>query len=184
MQGGKEGAKQRGRSLVAVACALCLALVAASCTDDAPSTGQDPTERLVEIYSVTVTAIVDDADLPADPDADEEALLTVFLQSHDDADISAEVQVGVVNELDEWANVRFIDDMAEAVDVDTDDATVRDDGVLIGLGPVSDGDVSATVVADRYVSDDDTIVYDISVRRQGGEWTVDQPLERVNVKNP
>jgi hypothetical protein len=108
----------------------------------------------------------------------------VFLQAREETEINAEVQVGVVNELAGWANVRFIDDVAEAVDGDVDGAPVRDDGTLIGLGTVGDGEVAAELVADRYVSDEETMVYDVSLQRRGGEWSVVEPLEAVPVGTP
>jgi hypothetical protein len=166
--------------------AVVVALGGASCTDDAPSTEQDPNERLIEIYSVTVTELVEEAGaLPSvDDEGKAEELTTVFLQAREETEINAEVQVGVVNELAGWANVRFIDDVAEAVDGDVDGAPVRDDGTLIGLGTVGDGEVAAELVADRYVSDEETMVYDVSLQRRGGEWSVVEPLEAVPVGTP
>jgi hypothetical protein len=178
------GRMQRRRSLVAAWCVVALAVGATACVDDEPSAGQDPTERLVEIYSVVVTEIVADAPAVAPEEGEEEKKRTVFLQSSDETEINAEVQVGVVNELDEWANVRFIDDMEEAVDLEADGAPVRDAGILIGLGEVSDGEVSAMLTADSYLSDTDVAVYEVSVRRQGGEWAVEEPLDGVSVRTP
>lgn len=178
------GPKQHRRSLAAAVIALVVSGgVVVSCTDDEPSAGQDPTERLVGIYAATVSAIVDEAGPTRSDSGDADADRTVFLQAHEETAISAEVQVGVVNELDEWANVRFIDDPGEAIS-DEDGAPVRDDGVLIWLGAVSDGEVDAELVADRYMSADETYVYDVAVRRQGGEWNVEQPLDGVRVRNP
>lgn len=159
---------------------LCLAL--ASCGDDGSETGQDPNQRLVEIYSATVTAIVEDAGLS--PASEDDPETTVFLQTREESNINAEVQVGVVNELDDWANVRFIDDLEEAVDTDADGAPVRDGGTLVGLGPVGDGVVSVDLTADQYLSETETIVYDVSVRRSGGTWAVEEPLAGVRIRNP
>ena len=182
---------QRGRLVAALV--VIAALLAAGCGDDEPSAGEDPTERLVGIYSATVTAVVAQSDVPSDDGEDddggdegkdEDTTRTVFLQAHEDNEISAEVQVGVVNELDDWANVRFIDDLEEAVDESVDGAPVRDHGVLIGLGPATEGAVTSTLVADQYVSATQTMVFDVSLRRRSGEWTVEEPLEGVSVRNP
>lgn len=177
-------------------------LAASACADDAPSAGEDPNERLVGIYSATVTEIVGQSDAPsagADESGDDEdgddgergsgsgdegKMLTVFLQAHEDNQIDAEVQVGVVNELDDWANVRFIDELEEAVDEGADGGPVRDEGVLIGLGPVADGAVTTSLIADQYVSSTETIVFEVDLRRRSGEWSVETPLEGVSVRNP
>jgi hypothetical protein len=178
------GRMQRRRSLVAAWCAVALVVGATSCVDDEPSAGQDPTERLVEIYSVAVTEIAADAPtIPPDEGEDDEKR-NVFLRASAETEMTAEVQVGVVNELAEWANVRFIDDMEEAVDLEVDGAPVRDDGILIGLGEVSDGEVSAMLTADRYVSDSGIVVYEVPLRRQGGAWAVEEPLVGVSVRTP
>lgn len=163
---------------------LVLALAGlASCGDDDGSTEQSPNQRLVEIYSATVEAIAAQ-DRPVDPEGDDTSMVTLFLQAREDTEINADVQVGVVNALDDWANVRFIDDLGEAIDVDADGAPVRDDGFLIGLGPVTDGAVVASLTADSYVSEDLTLVFDVSVRRRAGTWEVEQPLEGVRVPRP
>jgi hypothetical protein len=169
--------------LSAIAAAVCgLSLAIASCADDDGEAGQDPNQRLVEIYSATVTAIVDDAGMK--PTAEDDPTATVFLQTHDDVEINADVQVGVVNELADWANVRFIDDIEEAIDSDADGAPVRDDGTLVGLGPVSEGLVTADLTADRYLSERETVIYEVSVERSGGVWTIEEPIAGVRVPNP
>lgn len=167
-----------------VACLAILLIGLSACGDDGgtPTTEQDPDERLVEIYSATVEAIAAH-DRPA-PDPEDGSMTTLFLQAREDTEITAEVQVGVVNELDDWANVRFIDDLEEAVDVDADGAPVRDDGLLIGLGAVTDGAVTATLTADSYESEELTLVFDVSLRRRAGTWEVEGPLEGVRVPNP
>jgi hypothetical protein len=180
----QRGRMQRRRSLVAAWCVVALATGAASCGDDEPDARQDPTQRLVDIYSVTVTEIADDAPTVAAEEGDEDEKRNVYLRARDETEISAEVQVGIVNDLDEWANVRFIDDLEEAVDLEADGAPVRDDGILIGLGQVGEGEVSAMLTADRYVSDGDIVVYEVAVQRRGGEWTVEQPLDGVSVHTP
>jgi hypothetical protein len=174
------------RSLVAACCAVValVASAAASCVDDEPGAGQDPTQRLVEIYSVAVTEIADDAPTAAPEEGGEDKKRNVYLRASDETEITAEVQVGVVNDLDEWANVRFIDDMEEAVDLEADGAPVRDDGILIGLGEVSEGEVSAMLTADRYVSDSSIVVYEVALQRRSGEWTVEEPLDGVSLRTP
>ena len=48
----------------------------------------------------------------------------------------------------------------------------------------TEGAVTSTLVADQYVSATQTMVFDVSLRRRSGEWTVEEPLEGVSVRNP
>jgi hypothetical protein len=108
----------------------------------------------------------------------------VFPQPHDEVDITAAVPVGVVTALAAGANVRFIADYEDALDSDADGAPVRDDGTLVGLGPVSEGLVTADLTADRYLSERETVIYEVSVERSGGVWTIEEPIAGVRVPNP
>jgi hypothetical protein len=154
-----------------------------ACVDDDGDASEplDPVERLVDIYSATIEAIADEAGpLPAEDDDP----MTIYVTPRDDADISADVQVGVVSALEDWATVRFIDSLDEALDRDVEGHPVRGEGLLIGLGPVSDGTASASLTADRYESQDMTLVFDVEVARRAGEWSVAAPLSGVPVDAP
>lgn len=156
-------------------------LLAAGCGDDDTPSPPDPNERLTDIYAAAIEAIAADAtDLPGEDDDP----LTVFVAEHEEAEISADVQVGVVAALESWATVRFIDSLDEAVDRDEDGAPVRGEGILVGLGEVGDGEATATLVADRYEGEGTTVVYDLELTRRGGEWTVETPLDGVAVDAP
>ncbi|WP_229022806.1 hypothetical protein [Actinomarinicola tropica] len=154
----------------------------AGCTDDGPEgAAEDPTQRLVEIYAAAIESVVDEARARPDDDAD---AITLFLEVRDDVEVSAEVQVGVVGALEPWASVRFIDSLEEAVAVDDDEAPVRNDGMLIGLGAVGEGATSTTVMIDRYEGPEATTVFEIDVQRRAGEWTVDGTPRTVAVDAP
>lgn len=166
------------RLLVSVLATILAIAGLASCGDDDADGAIDPTdgnERLVAIYAAVIEAVAAEAGpLPAEEDDP----LTIYLTARGDAEIGVDVQVGVVSALEDWASVRFIDSLDEAL-VEDDDGVehVRGDGLLIGLGPVTDGVATATVVADRYEAADVTTVYDIEVVRRSGQWNVVPPLE-------
>ena len=159
------------RLALPVALAITLAATA-SCTNGAA--GDDPNQRLVDIYSAAIPAVVthDRPDL-RDHDTLE---LVVFVASHDGTTIPFEVQIGVVNVLEDWATIRFIDDFNEALIGDDDERTVREGGVLIQLGQVSDGTTTASLDADRYEGIDHLLAFELRLLRRAGEWRVDTPV--------
>ena len=185
-----------------VLAAIAISALSGACGDDDGDGegGLDPNRRLIDVYTATVRAIAEDErPLPDSADEDDESDESdtsdggdsgddgprdVFLAARDDAEISAEVQAGIVVELEDWANVRFIDALDEALEERDGVERVRSDGVLIGLGAVSGDDTEASLTADRYESESSTIVYDITLTRRGGEWRVEVPLDGVTVPAP
>jgi hypothetical protein len=96
----------------------------------------------------------------------------VFAGSLDEQQaISLEVQAAVVEQLEEFATVRFVDERTEAID-DTDDREpVLDDGVLILLSPVPSGP-TPSVEAERYVDNEDSVHVRVTLERPNGGWEV------------
>jgi len=155
---------------------LAVLLLLSACTDEASP--DDPNQRLVGIYSAAIPAVV----IHERPDLRDETLdLVVFVATREDVTIPIEVQIGVVNELEDWATIRFIDDFDEALTGDDDERTVRDGGVLVQLGDVSDGTTSVTVDADRYEGTGRLLTFDLSLLRRAGEWHVDEPVSATAV---
>lgn len=152
-------------------------IVASGCGDDDVA-APDPDDRLIEIYSATIEAVV--ADAAPMPDEDDEPMF-VYVGSRNEAAIDADVQLGVVVALEDWATIRFIDEQNEAIDSDDPELPVRGEGMLVGLGPVPDGEVSVVVYADRYQSASSTIVYDVELNRRGGVWIAETPLDGTEV---
>jgi hypothetical protein len=146
----------------------------ASCTDDR-GRADDTNQRLIDIYSAAIEQVVtyERPDLAIDEPLD----IVVYVSPRGEVDIVLEVQLGVVIALEEWATIRFIDEFEEAIDGGQDHQPVRDGGVLVGLGEVSDGTTSARVVADRYEQAGELVSFDLTLQRSGGEWTVDEPVE-------
>lgn len=172
----------RARTAVALALAVA-ALVSSGCGDDdtAAPTEQDPVDRQVDIYAEVLRAVVVDAD-PAFAEAGPPVVYVAARGGEEP--INVDVQAGVVVELEEWTTIRFVDTVEEAVDVDAEGAPVRDDGVLVGLGPVPEEGRIVDVYADRYEGPDRTVVFEVTVRRTSDGWSVDEPLDGVPVATP
>lgn len=159
-----------------------LALATGACGDDdgdAPA-GDDPVQRQVDVYAVVLRAVVTDAD----PSLAEAGPPVVYVAARGDEPIDVDVQADLVVELEEWTTIRFVDDVEEAVAVDAEGAPVRDEGVLVGLGPVPPEGRVIDVYADRYESPERTVVFEVTLRRTSSGWEVDEPLEGVPVATP
>jgi hypothetical protein len=158
--------------LVAVA-----VLAVSSCTSEPDPA--DPTQRQIDIYRAVIPAVVtfERPDL-----AELESLdLVVFVAGRDEVDIPFDVQLGVVNALESWANIRFIDEFEEALVGVDDERTVREGGMLVQLGAVPPGTASVEVTADRYEGIDHLLTFEIGLRRRSGEWSVVAPVEATAV---
>lgn len=164
------------RATLAVMALLLIATVA--CTDNT-NAADDPNQRLIEIYSATIktVAVHDHPDF-----TDTDALDTVvYVVPRDDVEIPIDVQLGVVLELEEWATIRFIDELEEAIDTGAPNEPVRDEGILVGVGQVPDGTATVEVIADRYEHADALIAFELTLERRGGDWAVTEPVEGTHV---
>jgi hypothetical protein len=148
---------------------LAIILVAASCGSD----GTSATDREADIYTVLIRALA-----PSDPtervptNEIDEFDRVVFAGSLDDEEaISLEVQAAVVEQLEEFATVRFVDERGEAIDHSDDREPVLEDGVLVLLGPVPLGH-TPSVEAERYVDNDDAVHVRVTLERPNGDWEV------------
>jgi hypothetical protein len=148
---------------------LAITLAAASCGAD----GKSATDREADIYATLIRALA-----PADPAEHvpggeiDQFDRVVFAGSLDDEQaISLEVQAAVVEQLEEFATVRFVDERAEAIDHDDEGEPVLDDGVLVLVGPVPSGR-SPSVDAERYVDNDDAVHVRVTLERPNGGWEV------------
>jgi hypothetical protein len=151
---------------------LALPLAVCSCTNGAAP--DDPNQRLTDIYSAAIPAVVtyEQPDLTGHASVD----VVVFVAAREGVNIPFEVQIGVVNELDDWATIRFIDDFDEALIGEDDERVVREGGVLVQLGAVSDGTTLVELHADRYEGVDHLLTFELSLLRRAGQWSVDEPV--------
>jgi hypothetical protein len=126
--------------------------------------------RVADAYADAVQVVVTHAE---PPETSDEGMLVVWIYPLlDGSPIDLEVQVEMLDELDDFAEVRFADSFDEAVEDAEDDPSVLDDGVAVGLGafePPSDEIVASLfVTGDRQPSD-------FLVVRRAGRWQLADP---------
>jgi hypothetical protein len=148
---------------------LAIILAATSCGSD----GTSATEREADVYVALIRALAPSDPAERVPSREMDELdRVVFAGSLDEQQaISLEVQAAVVEQLEKFATVRFVDERTEAID-DTDDREpVLDDGVLILLSPVPSGP-TPSVEAERYVDNEDSVQVRVTLERPNGGWEV------------
>lgn len=134
--------------------------VAAGCSTDV----SDPSRARAEAYVDVVKAAVGVASFA---DLDQRSDLVVWIYPLPDAEpIELEVQVEMLELLEEFATVRFVDSFEEAVDDDDGEPAVIEEGVVVGLGAV-DEDMPSRIEVERYETEDDEASSTVYVRRQG-----------------
>jgi len=152
---------------------VAMALAVGACgSDDSPTTDRD-----AEVYAAVIRTLAPEnpGDLGTEVD---ELDKTVYVGPlDDDVEISLEEQVQVVDDLEDFATVTFVDKREEAIDDAAEDEPVREDGVLLLLGAVPT-DRAPTVDAERYVDVDDAARYRVTLLQSGEEWTVRNVADR------
>lgn len=148
------GGNRAGRTAVArVACAgvavVALAVGAFGCGgDEAPASDEiGPAAAytaLVEWQAGEQEPVVDDNG--------EIRLPVIYIASADGDTIDVGVQADVAESTVDIATVRFTDDKADAFDGDLDDQPVREDGVMLLVGPMPDPGPDVLVDVTRYSS--------------------------------
>lgn len=155
----------RGRWVIA---ALGLVVVGAACAGgaDDPASGEG---RTAAVYETVLGWMLDD-----EPDVglDQKPEWALFVVSRSEDEIDLDVQVAVVDALDHRVFVRFIDERSEAVEADSDDESVRDGGLLIGLGAVTEEGDTVELYADRYRDGGDVDAWLITLERAGARWEI------------
>jgi len=146
---------------------MAVALAMGSCG----SGGPNEHERAANIYAAVIQALAPDE--PAGPGAETEELERVVYAGSLDEErvISLEVQAAVVEMLEDFATIRFVDKKTEAIDDTADGEPVLDDGVLVLLGAVPAGR-SPSIDAERYVDLDDDEHFRISLERSDNGWSI------------
>ena len=156
------------RTLTSLA-AITLAVV--SCGSD----GADATDRDADVYVSVIRALAPEPaerGRPQPPDTVGELDRVVYAGPLDEEEpIPLEVQAAVVEQLVDFATVRFVDERAEAIDDRDAGAPVLEDGVLVLLGPVPAG-TSPSVDAERYVDARDASRVRVDLEATDGEWQV------------
>ena len=148
-----------GRAFAAVSLGLPL-VITASCSDE----GQ---VRAGAVYVGVVTWFANDRSDDPEP-------LTVYVEPRGEGtSIALDVQAEVVSGAEEIASVRFIDTRDEALTTDDDGVTViRDEGILIRLGPVLEEGRRVTVDVDRFIDEETHERWSFSLIETGDSWRV------------
>lgn len=146
-------------------------LVLAGCAGEVAS--QD--DRESDIYAEALAWLV------ARPDVADEGIDSppLYIEHLGPDGISLDVQVDLIDHFDGLVELRFVDARAEAVDESLVEMPVRDDSVLVGLGPISD-DQPTELRAELYRDLDDVTAYRFTMRRSDGEWTLAEAPEVVD----
>lgn len=154
-----------------------VAVAAAGCGGDRAGANESD-QRAIGAYTATIRWM-----LATDP-----IVGSVYVEPAGDDEIPLEVQTGVINELEDVAKIRFIDDRAEALA--TSDAagteTVKGDGMLIALGalddPIQTDPDRVVLYAERFDSSRELEAFRVVTVRSGKAWRVDTEPILVTVR--
>jgi hypothetical protein len=130
-----------------------LAVAAASCNDD-PSNG-DANVTPAAAYVAVVEWQVSDQE-PVLDDAGEVVVPVVFVAADDGSTIDVGVQAEVAEATADWVNVRFADQPSETFDESVEGQPVREDGVMLLVGPLPEAAPTIELSVVRYVAADDS----------------------------
>lgn len=153
---------RRLSSLLALGLVTIVAATSASCSTKTPSQ-----VRAGEVYVASIRWLA--SANAGDPDP-----IRVFIEPRGEGTaIALDVQAEVVAATHEFADVRFIDARDEALMAAKDGTTVvRDDGMLIRLGPVVEDGERIALEVDRWSDGETFLTFQFSLRRVGDQWQV------------
>jgi hypothetical protein len=138
-------------------------LMAAGCGSDDPD---EPPESMAT--DAVLTALVDwEVESDAAPTTTDDETLVVYITASNGDTIDAAVQASVVAATTDDATVRFADDRSEAIDDQSDDQRVHDDGVLLVVGELPVDAPPSDVTVERYRDVDDASVFILTVTPNG-----------------
>ncbi len=150
----------------------------ASCSDD-------ETESDVVGPAESITAVVAwqaDEQEPVIGDDGEVQLPVVYVVADPGTNIDVGVQADVAESTVDWATVRFADDIADTFDPDLEGEPVRDDGVLLLVGPIPEPARSVELPVVRYTAADDGEPFVVEiVMEPAPDDTSDVPALRATV---
>ena len=148
------------RSAQLVAAALLTAFAVAACD------GDEAVATDVVGSADAITAVVAwqaDEQEPVLDDNGEELLPVIFVVADIGATIDVGVQADVAAATADWATVRFADDVTDTFNAALDGEPVRDDGVMLLVGPMPDPAQSVEVALVRYRSVDDAESFTLEI---------------------
>jgi hypothetical protein len=132
--------------------------------------------RASAVYDEVVRWLVDDAG-----GATEEEPMAVFIEPRGEgAAISLDVQAELIDATKDVADVRFLDERSEGlIEDDEGHVTVKDEGILIRLGPVIEDDSHVLLDVDIWESVETFREVRFELRRSGNTWAVQGPPEDI-----
>jgi hypothetical protein len=155
-----------GRRIRLTALTASALLTVASCS---AGHGPDANDRAIAIYSVVIRTVTQ----PAGGPPTTVAHAPVFVVAADTRSrLSLEVQAGIVEELHDFATIRFVDKRAEAIDETDPRKAVADRGILLTLGKIPSGSSDVNVQVQRYERAGTTASYTVSLHLSGSTWTL------------
>ena len=132
--------------------------------------------RASAVYDEVVRWLVDEAG-----GATEEEPMAVFIEPRGEgAAISLDVQAELIDATKDVADVRFLDERSEGlIEDDEGNVAVKNEGILIRLGPVLEDDAYVLLDVDVWESVDTFREVRFELRRSGNTWAVQGPPEPI-----
>lgn len=157
---------------------LCGALLVVMCSTPLLGCGTtSPDEvRAADAYTTVVRWLLN-SELGAEPDPE----VTLFFESLTADEIPLEVQVEMIGLLEEFENIRFIDEHEEAVDIDLVGFPVHDGGLLIALGAIGPDD-PPVIRVELYRNQDEISAFRFTLAESNTGWRVESDPEVVPVE--
>ena len=118
---------------------------------------------------------------PVLDDNGEPQLPVIFVVADDGATIDVGVQADVAADTVDWATVRFADDVADTFDTGLDGEPVRDDGVLLLIGPMPEPSRTVELDLVRYHAVDDSEPFVLEITAPDRSSTTDGPTSTAYV---
>jgi len=146
------------------------ALAIVGCTSDpAPQSG---TVDLENAYVAIVRWEIEQSEPVLDENGDVETPV-VYLAAASGETVEVGVQANVVATIDDEAVIRFADHAADALDDETDDVPVKDDGVLVVIDEfeIEQPTANARVSLYRSIDDDTTWILELTATEAGADVT-------------
>jgi hypothetical protein len=155
------------RAHALVLCLLIGVTLSAGCGDD------DTAEADATAYVVALDHFLQPAPPASDANEGEVELPIVYIAPTDDP-LALDLQVGVIDEVADRLDVRFVDDYHAALDDDS--GRPHDEARLLGLGTLSE-DQPHLVRIEVFDPAGEASAYLVEVRRDGPTWVVGEVTE-------
>lgn len=160
------GTPARLRMAIVVVCCLFIAGCGRT-SDPGPSTG--------DAYEVVLDWLMEQPEMQFGDSCGDHI---IFVESLGSNEIALDVQVEVVNRYEDTFEIRFIDARQEAIDETKPQSPVRDGCLLVGLGPLADGE--ATELRAEMYRPTGVDAYRFELTQRSGAWRLVAEPTRVD----